>query len=423
MNMRPIILALALFGLAGTAAAEDVSCPPDPGAVTIDGNVLVTGPCTLDGTTVKGNVHLYSGGSLVAHNASIDGNIQAENADYVDVTDTHVGGSIQLDNLVGDASVVERNTIIGNIQLVSNRSALDIRDNFVGADIQAFSNTGGVTIAENTVDGNLQCKSNEPAPTGGGNDVAGNSEDQCADLTASSGGSGGGSSGGGTGGGTVSGDDVNCPPDLGAVTIDGNALVTGACRLDGTMVKGNVLLYAGGSLTARNADIVGNVQAEDADYVDITDSDIGGSIQLNNLVSDVSNMDRNLVDGNIQLNDNRSRIEVGANYVIGDIQAFGNTGGVVITDNTVDGNLQCKSNDPAPTGGGNQVSGNKEDQCANLQAGSGAGGAVTSGASAGTPGSSASGEPDASGGAGAFAPPGLGICLLVMLFRLRRQGG
>lgn len=69
MKIKVITLALTLFGLAGTAAAEDVSCPPDLGAVTVDGNVLVTRPCTLDGTTVKGNVHLYSGGSLIARNA------------------------------------------------------------------------------------------------------------------------------------------------------------------------------------------------------------------------------------------------------------------------------------------------------------------------------------------------------------------
>jgi len=363
MKLKLITLALTLVCLAGTVAADDVNCPPDLGAVTIDGNVLVAGPCTLDGTTVKGNVYLYSGGSLIARNAIIDGNIQADNADYVDVTDTRVGGSIQLENLVGDVSNVERNTVTGDIQLVSNRSVIDVHDNFVGADIQAFSNTGGITITGNTVDGNLQCKSNDPAPTGSGNDVSGNAEDQCADLAASSGDSGAGSPGGDTGGYTASGDDVNCPPDLGVVTIDGNVIVTAACRLDGTTVNGNVLLYAGGSLTARNAAINGNVQAENADFVDITDSDIGGSIQLDHLVGDVSNMDRNLVDGNIQLDGNRSRLEVGRNYVNGDIQALGNTGGVVITDNTVNGNLQCKSNNPAPEGSGNQVSGNKEDQC------------------------------------------------------------
>jgi hypothetical protein len=39
---------------------------------------------------------------------------------------------------------------------------------------------------------------------------------------------------------------------------------------------------------------------------------------------------------------------------------------VHIQGNVIDGNLQCKENKPDPTGGGNEVEGNKEDQCENL---------------------------------------------------------
>ena len=51
------------------------------------------------------------------------------------------------------------------------------------------------------------------------------------------------------------------------------------------------------------------------------------------------------------------------------LQAFRNTGGVSITGNTIDNNLQCVNNDPPPTGGDNNVGGDMEDQCANLQLG------------------------------------------------------
>jgi uncharacterized protein (TIGR03382 family) len=185
----PVIAGLFLITTYGSSAAlaDDVNCPPDLGAVTIDGNVLVAAPCRLDGTTVKGNVHLYAGGSLIARNADIDGNIQAENADYIDVIDSFVNGSIQLDDLVGDISNVTNSEINGNIQLKDNRSRLEISGNTVGADIQAFDNSGGVDISDNTVNGNLQCKSNDPAPTGANNQVSGNKEDQCANLSASSG--------------------------------------------------------------------------------------------------------------------------------------------------------------------------------------------------------------------------------------------
>lgn len=54
------------------------------------------------------------------------------------------------------------------------------------------------------------------------------------------------------------------------------------------------------------------------------------------------------------------------NDVNADVQVFTNTGGVRISANRIDANLQCKSNTPPPTGGGNEVQGNKEDQCAGL---------------------------------------------------------
>jgi cytoskeletal protein CcmA (bactofilin family) len=186
MNFRHL-LALPILAQAcwtATALAGDVHCPPHLGRVVVDGNVLVAAPCRLEGTTVKGNVHLYSGGSLIAVDANIDGNIQAERADFVDVSSTAVGGSVQLDEMVGDVSRVERTTVGGSIQLEGNRSRLEVLDSEIGADVQAFSNTGGVLIAGNTIDGNLQCKSNQPQPVGGSNRVHGNKEDQCANLQA-----------------------------------------------------------------------------------------------------------------------------------------------------------------------------------------------------------------------------------------------
>ena len=199
--MRPPVIAGVLVVLGGfhvLAVADDVHCPPDLGNVTIDGNVLVAAPCRLDRTTVKGNVHLYAGGSLVARGARIIGSIQAENADFIDVADTDMNGDIQLDDLVGDLSRVERSTVGGSIQLKENRSRLEVLDNDVIGDVQAFSNIGGVVIADNVIDGNLQCKSNAPPPVGDNNRVGGNKEDQCGNLTPESGGGsapGSGSSG------------------------------------------------------------------------------------------------------------------------------------------------------------------------------------------------------------------------------------
>jgi hypothetical protein len=174
---------LVVAGFPTASFADDVHCPPFLGRVTIDGNVLVAAPCRLEGTIVIGNVHLYAGGSLVARQGTqIGGSIQAENSDFVDLLETQVNGNIQLDDLVGDRSIINRSTIGGSIQLVGNRSRLEVLGNTVNADVQAFSNTGGVIIADNVIDGNLQCKSNNPPPAGGNNRVQGNKENQCANL-------------------------------------------------------------------------------------------------------------------------------------------------------------------------------------------------------------------------------------------------
>lgn len=246
-----VTLAGVGFILSAAAMADDVHCPANLGAVEIDGNVLIAAPCRLDGTTVKGSVELFAGGSLVAVDAVIIGNIQATTADFVDVDRTEVGGSVQLDDMVGTvnsitnsavngsvqqssslsrlevlgsvvgsdiqafsnssavivddneiegsvqledvsggASAVTNSSVNGGIQLLSNATGLDVSGNTVGADIQGFSNSGGLLIENNTVDGNLQCKENDPAPTGGNNRVSGNKEDQCENLVSGTGGAG-----------------------------------------------------------------------------------------------------------------------------------------------------------------------------------------------------------------------------------------
>src|SRR5690606_35924251 len=126
-------------------------CPPHLSTGVVDGNVLVAAPCERNGTTVKGNVHVYAGGSLIARGAHIDGNIQAENAFEIDVENSEIGGSIQLDDLVGDSGRVADSRIDGSIQLEDNRSVFQIH--VIGSDIQAFDNVAAIDIVGNVVDG------------------------------------------------------------------------------------------------------------------------------------------------------------------------------------------------------------------------------------------------------------------------------
>ena len=126
------------MALIGTAHAGDVTCSSTLGKQRIDGDVVLRGTCTLNGTTVDGNVKVYQGGRLTIKNATIDGDVQADKASSVSVT----GGAVN-----------------GNIQ-VKQSSSVRISGVRVDGDIQLFDNRGSVRAERNTVDGNLQCKGN-----------------------------------------------------------------------------------------------------------------------------------------------------------------------------------------------------------------------------------------------------------------------
>jgi hypothetical protein len=160
--------------------------------------------------------------------------------------------------------------------------------------------------------------------------------------------------------------DVHCPPHIGDVEIDGNVLVAAPCELDGTKVKGEVRLFAGGSLLADGAEIRGNIKAQNSDFVILRDSVVDGNAELKGMVGDLSLIVLTEIDGNIKLEQNRSRLEIQDSRVDGNVEAERNTGGVLLLDNVIDGNLTCQRNHPSPLGSGNRVSGRRQGQCANL---------------------------------------------------------
>jgi hypothetical protein len=222
------IIALAGVGFS-SASHADRNCSGTIGPVTIDDNVVVQNArCTLNGTIVKGNVLVYSGGRLRTLGAQIEGSIQAKDAVSVTVEpNTFVEGDIQLENLSGTSKVtysnvagsiqlkhnrqtvtvdyntvngdiqfeelkasnyaahVRYNTVGGNVQMTRNSlTRLNLLFNRVDGDMQAFENrsSAALIIRANTIKQNLQCKSNSPAPTGGANVVGGSKEDQCRHL-------------------------------------------------------------------------------------------------------------------------------------------------------------------------------------------------------------------------------------------------
>ncbi len=159
----------------------------------------------------------------------------------------------------------------------------------------------------------------------------------------------------------------DCNGSLGSVTVSENLVVpqNAVCNLDGTRVDGNIEVQANATLNAQRVLVDGNIQAENALAVNVKDKSRVDSIQLTGggsaIISDT------VIDGNLQFESNDGAFQALRNDIDGDLQVFQNQGDIEIFKNVVDGNLQCKENVSAPVGGGNQVDGNKEDQCAQLQ--------------------------------------------------------
>ena len=159
--------------------AEETSCRGKLGAVTVDNlRVPERAQCVLNRTRVKGTIKVESRASLDARGVRVVGNVQAENARQVSLSQSsRIGGSVQIKQ--GGSASVLNSDVQGDIQYDANRSSLRANDNRVGGNVQVIGNHGRAEIYRNLIDGNLQCKENSPRPVGGSNRVRGNKEDQC----------------------------------------------------------------------------------------------------------------------------------------------------------------------------------------------------------------------------------------------------
>jgi hypothetical protein len=164
--------------------------------------------------------------------------------------------------------------------------------------------------------------------------------------------------------GNASAEDSNCLLDIGDVIVVGNVLIATSCELTGTEVRGNVILFAGGSLIARDVRIRGRLEGRRADFVDMETSRVDGSITLEEMVGDLSTLELSDFRGDILLSGNRSGLEIVDNEIARTLQATGNTGGLLIAGNSIGEDLECTGNTPTPEVIGNRVDGDAEGQCA-----------------------------------------------------------
>ena len=163
-------------------------------------------------------------------------------------------------------------------------------------------------------------------------------------------------------------EESSCRGTLGRITLDNVRVPAGAtCTLSGTTVKGNIVVERGGPALHRRGhrqwQHPGKRRRVRVGWLRLSGSRTAMCRSVP-VVRWWSTAPRSA--SALQVVSNIGASQLSSNYVKGNIQVFSHSGGISITSNRVDANLQCKGNVPAPTGGGNVVSGVKQDQCARL---------------------------------------------------------
>jgi hypothetical protein len=177
-NMERLATAMLAFAIMAAAVSTARADPPTTCNTTktggmIDGNVVISGTCTLIDVTVGGNVLVGTGAALTVEGGKVAGNIQANGCNFVrlqpDASDTapSVGGNVQISMCTGVNSFNGYHSfgvtdIAGNFQCHNNAQACLALNGKVGGNLQVYDNSpsDGTEIGSNTVGGSLQVYGN-----------------------------------------------------------------------------------------------------------------------------------------------------------------------------------------------------------------------------------------------------------------------
>lgn len=116
MLVSAAVAAGSLFVAVEPASAALVTrCTGVAGAVTVPNDLVVPRgqACTLEGTTVQGNVRVAEGGDLVMEGAVVEGNLRVQTDGFVDIIGSTVGGSVNGRDHFG--VFVEDSTVAGDV--------------------------------------------------------------------------------------------------------------------------------------------------------------------------------------------------------------------------------------------------------------------------------------------------------------------
>ena len=165
-----------------SVSAQQAGCPTASSNGEIRSDLNIVARCELENVEIRGNVTLFAGGSLIARDVHVRGNLEGSRADFVDLGESRIDGRVRLAELVGDLSKIESTEVRRDVDLTGNRSRFELLNNELGGDLRVVANTGGVLLAGNAIDDDLRCTGNTPAPTGFANRVDDDAAGQCENL-------------------------------------------------------------------------------------------------------------------------------------------------------------------------------------------------------------------------------------------------
>lgn len=169
-HLATAVLALGIIIVAAVPAARaDTTCPPiPPPGGTVDGNLTVTGACTLDDVKVGGNVRVdRAGASLSVSGGKVDGNISADHCFKVFLENgaavagnVHIQSCTEQSGYAGESGVVR---IDGNFRCVDDPSGCVAKAGEVGGNV-SLTGAGGAFIVDNSIDGHVKADDNTAPP-------------------------------------------------------------------------------------------------------------------------------------------------------------------------------------------------------------------------------------------------------------------
>ena len=184
-----VAAAAATLGVAPAQAVPATACASPLASTTVGSLVVPAGEtCNLTDVVVDGNIRIMSGGALLTHGSTLQGNVMGNGARTVQLIDTDVVGNGTTGNI--NLNGTKRRITIGsdgcavdpgtgnNISLFGNHGLIAICYMTVGETIDLKNNDGRIGVFHNTV-GNplivqnnvapfIRLRDNEVGTTGGG---------------------------------------------------------------------------------------------------------------------------------------------------------------------------------------------------------------------------------------------------------------